>query len=96
MRLDPRLLKQLEAREDANEVLAEMLGVCPTCGQSMPGTTPRTRDGSKREAIKRWRTENPQGSQSQCSRDLGVSQAYVGRIWHEKDEANSPQDEASE
>lgn len=97
MRIDPKLIKRLEARADANEILAEALGVCPTCGQALPnGKAPTTRGprtGEKREQIVEWRRQHPKGTQSACSRELGVSQAYVGRIWHDG-EANTPHDEA--
>lgn len=104
MRLDPKLLKRLEAREDANEVLAEMLGVCPTCGQNMPDSRgePRQnhgapRRGEVREQIAEWRRQHPGNTnQSACARDVGCSIAYVGRIWHSIPDGNPPRGEADE
>lgn len=82
MKIDPKLLRRLEERDDANEVLAEALGCCPTCGQQLPG---EERPKDKRAAILAWRSENPGKTQSACSKALGVSQAYVGRVWHDAD-----------
>lgn len=99
MRLDPRLLERLEQREDANDLLAAALGLCPTCRQPMPPPEPATvargpRGGEKREAIFAWRRANPKGTQSECSRALQVSMAYVNRLWHRLDaEETSDEDE---
>jgi hypothetical protein len=94
MKLDPKLLALLDAAargsgRNVNELLAEKLGVCPTCGQAIrePRASPRQRKPSpKAAAILEWRKNNPGGAQNACARDLHVSQAYVGRVWHEADE----------
>lgn len=92
MKLDPKLLARLEAtaREtgrDVNTLLAEALGVCPTCGQPLNREPPakQRRGLSRRDAILAWRVENPDATQAACARALSVSQAYVGRVWNEAD-----------
>lgn len=93
-KLDPKLLKRLEERDDANEVLAEMLGVCPTCGQIRPtGATPkppkqrieRPPRGGMRTAIIEYLTkvDTAFGNQSRCARKLDSSVPYVNKIWVE-------------
>ncbi len=88
MKLKVELLKRLAEREDANELVARALGVCPTCGQEMP-TVPdkrrRTRASSKRAQIVEWHAQNPKGSQNACAKALGLSQTYVGKVFHEED-----------
>lgn len=96
MKLDPKLLKRLEERDDANAVLAAALGVCPACGQPMPNengaTKPRKlRTGEVRDQIHAWRVQNPDGTQSACARALGCSAVYVNRVWHD---AETPRVEA--
>lgn len=93
MRLNPKLLRELEKRGDANAVLAEALGVCPACGQPRPKgkVTPSIpRKGEKKDQIRGWHQLNPSGSQSECARAIGCSVAYVGRVWQEaaRDEAD--------
>ena len=104
MKFDPKLLARLEevARatgRDANAMLAAALGVCPTCKQTLPGGAGAPtvhRQTAKRAAILAWRSENPHGSQNACSKALGVSQGYVGRVWHEADNTNGGESDDTE
>lgn len=103
MKLDPKLLARLEAaaRElgrDPNEYLAEKLGVCPTCGQTMPrqrkkperaGETNRAATTRKDAIIEFMRTRgNERGSQTACAKALGLHTQYVWRVWDEYKKAN--------
>jgi hypothetical protein len=98
MKVDSKLLKRLEALDNPNQILAEALGLCPTCGQELPSEERRQRTGDKRAAILAWRVEHPGESQSACARALGVSQTYVSKLWLEQDDdadTNSPQGDAN-
>lgn len=95
MKLDPKLLRRLAERGDANEVLAEALGVCPTCGQPTKGPRLPTAGEPRRSAKERrtrgtlkaaiieylTHTDTRYGNQSRCARALGVQHTYVNKVW---------------
>lgn len=86
-KLDPKLLARLAERDDANEVLAEALGVCPTCGQAWPpqsnGALKAPRRGSRKDAVIEYltKTDTAYGNQSRCARTLKITLPYVNKIW---------------
>jgi len=106
MTIDPKLLRELERRGDANKVLAEALGVCPTCGQRVnrgqkvppprAGSLPATRRprGSVRAAIVDYLTsvDTEPGNQSRCAAHLRIAVQYVNKVWraHQEKGGRSP------
>lgn len=96
MKLDPKLLKRLEERPDANSVLAEALGVCPTCGQAMNGLQQQPRQHGppipKRQLLKdqiiEYLTQDTSyGNQTRCARALGIQLTYVNKVWRDHQKA---------
>lgn len=98
MKLDPRLIARLEAQakeagQDPNAMLAIALGVCPTCGQTMPSkakavpngrapTRPKAPQGdTARRIIEYLDRDSERGNQSRCAASLGIKASYVNRVW---------------
>lgn len=109
MKIDPKLLRELEKRGDANAVLADALGVCPTCGQAMPtrakaaNPRPNPRPSRMRDAVIEYltKTDTEFGNQSRCARALDTTNTYVNKIWsqYRREQAargGAPHDEADE
>lgn len=100
MKPDPRLLAHIEERarregRDVNAVLAEALGVCPTCGQTMPdGAKSEVKRGrpvgaaaagpTKRQEVERYMNEHPKATQAEIARAVGCSKPYVSQIAQER------------